>query len=165
MAGRRRVRRATPAEADPLKPIPLEDGAAAQQGSWKYRLDREGARVWVLRVLHPDGWFDLYGFTLEPQHYGDYVIYNYYTSTNSDSPFVRRMVVLQAEPHRRQTLIGRWFTTTYLDGSTERRELAGTELMSVLRSAFGITLEPEEEAILRSIYDTDHEHHEDGGLS
>ncbi len=140
-----------------LEPIPLKDSATTQQGSWKYRLDREGAGAWVLRVLRSGGWFDLYSFTLEPRHHGDYVVYNYYVSTNPDSPLARQIVVLQTEPHRRLTLTGRRFTTAYPDGSTERRELAGDELIGVLRDTFGIALEPEEEVSLRSIYDTDHE--------
>lgn len=139
-----------------LEPIPLNDGATSQQGSWTYRLDYEGAGAWVLRVLRPDGWFNLYGLTLEPRHHGDYDVYNYYTSTNPDSPFVQGVVVMQTEPQRRQTLIGRRLTTAYPDGSIEHRELAGTELIGVLSDTFGITLEPEEEAHLRSIYDSDH---------
>ena len=147
-----------------LEPILLEDGATSRQGGWTYRLDRdEGAGAsWALRVLRPDGWFDLYGFTLEPRHHADYVVYNYYTSTNPDSPFVRGVVAMRTGPRRRQTLIGRRFTTAYPDGSIEYRELAGAEPIGVLRGAFGITLEPGEEARLRSIYDPDHE---DGGLS
>ncbi len=140
-----------------LEPIPLEDGATAQQGSWKYRLDYESAGAWVLRVLHPEGWFDLYSFTLGPRHHGDYVVYNYYVSTNPDSPLAREIVALQTEPHRRLALTGRRFATAYPDGSTERRELAGAELIGVLRGTFSIALEPEEEASLRSIYDADHE--------
>ena len=148
-----------------LEPIPLEDGATAQQGSWKYRLDREAAGACVLRTLRPNGWFDLYSFTLEPRRHSDYVVYNYYTSTNPDSPLTREIVVLQTEPHRRLALTGRRFATAYPDGSTERRELAGAELIGVLRGAFGIVLEPEEEASLRSMYDDNHKDHEDGGFS
>jgi N-hydroxyarylamine O-acetyltransferase len=144
-----------------LEPIPLEDGATARQGSWTYRLDYEGAGVWVLRVWRPDGWFDLYSFTLEPRHHGDYGVYNYYTSTNPDSPFVKGVVVLKTERHLRRSLTGRRFTTTYPDGSIERRELSGAELIGVLRSTFGIALEAGEEAGIRSTYDPDHE---DGGL-
>lgn len=144
-----------------LEPIPLEDGATARQGSWTYRLDYEGAGVWVLRVWRPDGWFDLYSFTLEPRHHGDYGVYNYYTSTNPDSPFVKGVVVLQTGLRCRQTLTGRRFATIYPDGSIERRELSGAELIGVLRSTFGIALEAGEEARIRSIYDPGHE---DGGL-
>ena len=140
-----------------LEPIPLKDGVTAQQGSWQYRLDSKAAGAWVLRVLRPEGWFALYSFTLEPRHHSDYVVYNYYVSTNPDSPLAREVVVLQTEAHRRVALTGRWFATTYPDGSTERRELAGTELIRVLRGTFGIALDPEEEASLRSIYDADHE--------
>lgn len=147
-----------------LEPIPLEDGATAQQGSWKYRLDREAAGAWVLRVLRSAGWFDLYSFTLEPRHHGDYVVYNYYASTNPDSPLAREIVVLQTEPHRRLALTGRRLATAYPDGSAERHELAGAELIGVLRGTFGIALEPEEEASLRSIYGDNHKDHEDGGF-
>lgn len=145
-----------------LEPILLEDGATARQGSWTYRLDHEGAGGWVLRVWRPDGWFDLYSFTLEPRHHGDYGVYNYYTSTNPDSPFVQQVVVLQTGLRCRQTLTGRRFATIYPDGAIECRELAGAELIGVLRSTFGIALEAGEEARIRSIYDPDHE---DGGLS
>lgn len=153
-----------------LEPIQLEDGATSQQGGWAYRLDREneGDGTWALRVLRPDGWFDLYGFTLEPRRHGDYVVYNHYTSTHPDSPFVRGVVAMQTGPQRRRTLIGRRLTSAHSYGSTERRELAGDELVGVLRGAFGIALDPQEEARLRSIYEPDHEdhkNHEDGGLS
>lgn len=121
--------------------------------------------VWVLRVWRPDGWFDLYSFTLEPRHHGDYDVYNYYTSTNPDSPFVKGVAVLKTERDLRRSLIGRQFTTTYPDGSIERRELAGFELIGVLRSAFGIDLDPEEQTRLRSIYDPDLEEDWDGERS
>ena len=148
-----------------LEPIRLEDGATSEQGGWTYRLDRERADAWVLRVLRPDGWFDLYGFTLEPRRYADYAVYNYYTSTSPDSPFVRGVVVMQTEPHRRRTLIGRRLTAAYPDGSIEHRELSGAEPVDTLRGTFGITLKPEEEASLRSIYEPGQEDLEDGGLS
>ena len=140
-----------------MEPVLLEDGATSRQGGWTYRLDREGAGAWVLRVWRPEGWFDLYGFTLEPRHHGDYVVYNHYTSTSPDSPFVRGVAVMQTGPRRRQTLIGRRFTTAYPDGSTERRELTGAEPIGVLRATFGIVLDAEEEARLRSIYEPDRE--------
>ena len=134
-----------------LGPVPLEDGATSQQGGWTYRLDREGAGTWVLRVWRPDGWFDLYGFTLEPRHHGDYVVYNHFTSTSPDSPFAWGVAAMQTGPRRRRTLIGRRLTTAYPDGSTERRELTGAEAIGVLRGTFGIALDREEEARLRSI--------------
>jgi len=145
-----------------LEPIPLKDGATSRQGGWAYRLDREDAGAWALRVWRPDGWFDLYGFTLEPRYHGDYVVYNHYTSTSPNSPFVRGVVAMRTGRRRRRTLIGRRFTTAYPDGSTERRELAGDEPIGVLSGTFGIVLDPEEEAHLRSIYDANPE---DGGLS
>ena len=62
---------------------------------------------------------------------------------------------MQTGPRRRQTLIGRRFTIAYPDGPTERRELTGAEPIGVLRATFGIVLDAEEEARLRSIYGSD----------
>ncbi len=138
-----------------LEPVLLEDGATSRQGGWTYRLNREVAGAWVLRVWRPDGWFDLYDFTSEPRNHGDYVVYNHYTSTSPDSPFVRGVAVMQTGPRRRRTLIGRRLTTAYPDGSTERRELTGAEPIDALRATFGIVLGPEEEARLRAIYELD----------
>lgn len=75
---------------------------------------------------------------------------------------------MQTGPRRRRTLIGRRFTTAYPDGSAEHRELVGDNPIGVLRGTFGIVLKPEEEARLRSVYESDredHKNHEDGGLS
>ncbi len=108
-----------------LEPIPLVPGATVRQAGWTYRLDREPGGVWVLRSLHPDGWFDLYSFTGEPHHHVDYGVYNHSASTSPSSPFVKRVVV-------QRTL----------------RQVTGDELAGVLTATFGIVMEPGEVARL-----------------
>lgn len=135
-----------------LEPLPLADGATANQGSWTYRLERRphdsappgAAESWVLRSLHRDGWFDLYSFTLEPQHQVDYVVHNHFISTHPDSPFVGRPVVQWYGAHVRKSLIGRCLTVRHGDGSRERRRFDTPVLPDVLGDEFGIELTPEE---------------------
>lgn len=128
----------------PLEPIPFHDAATARQGAWTYRLDHADGGAWLLRSLHPDGWFDLYSFTAEPHHRVDYEVYNYYTATHPHSPFAGRLVVQRTGMQARHTLRGRDLDITRADGTTEHRRLTDTEFPGVLRDTFGIALAPTE---------------------
>lgn len=133
-----------------LGPIPFTEGAISRQGGWTYGLKRGDGDVWLLRSLGPDGWSDLYAFTLEPQRPIDYAVYNHYTATHPDSPFVGQAVAMRTTPEVRYTLRGVELTTTRPDSTTERRDLTGDELHEALRATFGINLEAEELGRLRS---------------
>lgn len=132
-----------------LEPIPFGEETTVRQDGWAYGLQRREGGVWSLRSWSPDGWSDLYAFTLEPQRPIDYVVHNHYTATHPASPFVGRMVAMRTEAEVRHLLHGRELTTIRSDGSTERRDLSVDELSDVLRGTFGIVLEPEETALLR----------------
>ncbi len=135
-----------------LEPIPFGAAATARQGvrqgGWTYGVERREGGIWLLRSWNPDGWSELYAFTLEPQRPIDYVVHNHYTATHPASPFVGQVVAIRTTLEVRHTLRGRELTTTRPDGSTERRELANSELIGVLRNTFGIALEPEDAARL-----------------
>jgi N-hydroxyarylamine O-acetyltransferase len=103
----------------------------------------------ALLASRPDGWSDLYAFTLEPQRPIDYTVYNHYTSTHPRSPFVGQLVALRTEPYLQYALRGRELTTTRPDGATETRNVPVGELLDVLADSFGITLDAEEAAGLR----------------
>lgn len=105
--------------------------------------------MWLLRSSNPDGWSDLYAFTLKPQRPIDYAVYNHYTSTHPASPFVGQVVVIRTAHEVRHILRGPELTTNRPDGTTERHELANGELSGVLRQPFGIVLAPDELARLR----------------
>lgn len=132
----------------PLEPILLADGVTAAQGGWTYRLDAIGDGEWLLRSLHPDGWFDLYTVDCSAQSPGDFVVQNHFTATHPDSPFVTRIVAQHTAPDVRRTLVGDELRTTGVDGSSEQRTVPGTELATVLRDTFGIALAPDEVAAL-----------------
>jgi N-hydroxyarylamine O-acetyltransferase len=130
-----------------LEPVPLTGGTSARQGGWSFLLDREDGGVWVLRSPHPDGWFDLYAFTLEAQPYADFVVSNYFTSTNPASPFVGQVVVQRTAPDARHSLQGRDLTVTRPDGSAEHRTLGPEEFADELETTFGIVLDVGETAL------------------
>ncbi|MBB5937544.1 arylamine N-acetyltransferase family protein [Streptomyces zagrosensis] len=123
-----------------LEPLPFSDGVQRSQGDWTFGLAREAGPVWVLRSLHPDGWFDLYTFTSEERYPVDYEVRNYYVSTHERSPFVSRPVVQQTEPGARRSLVGARLSFARPDGSWEEREVESDELVDVLFSEFGIEL-------------------------
>jgi N-hydroxyarylamine O-acetyltransferase len=131
-----------------LEPLPLR-AASVTQGGWRYRLCAADAGRWRLEGDEPDGWSDLYEFTLEPQRPIDYVVYNHYTSTHPRSPFVRQVVALRTEPHVRYALRGTQLTTTRPDGSADSVDVEVDDLPGLLADRFGVGLDPDEQAALR----------------
>lgn len=63
--------------------------------------------MWLLRSSNPDGWSDLYAFTLKPQRPIDYAVYNHYTSTHPASPFVGQVVVIRTA-HEVRHILAAW---------------------------------------------------------
>jgi len=135
-----------------LEPIPFEDGAVSRQGGWTYGLAKHGDGSWRLRSPDADGWTDLYTFTEEPQRFIDYVVYNHYTATHPDSPFVSQPRAVRVKPDVRYTLGGSTFISKFPEGSLEKRDLPKDEAIEALRDTFGIVLAPEDEARLREIF-------------
>jgi len=132
-----------------IDPIPFADGAVTHsEAGWNHSLSRESESTWVLRSLHPDGWFDLYAFTLEPQHRVDYEVYNHYISTYPRSPFVTTLVAQRSAPDRRLTLSELRLVESRPDGEETATDLEPDQLAGTLRERFGIPLDDEEEARL-----------------
>ena len=131
-----------------LEPIRLEHEAISRQGGWTYRLVRESERTWVVQGMQPEGWLDLYEFTLEPQHPIDYVMANHFTSTHPLSSFTHMATVQRAEPDCRLTMRGRRLVEALPDGTAEERVIGAGELDEVLER-FGIELTAEELDVLR----------------
>ncbi len=111
-----------------LHPIPLASGAVTPQFGWKYRVIAEGP-AHVLQSLRPDGWLDLYSFTLEEQYAVDYEVSNYFTSTNPNSPFVNTLLV-------------------QLPGAVCRRMLMNRRLIEYQPEATSETTVPDDDALI-----------------
>ena len=101
-----------------LLPVQLKADEVQQHFGWQYRVIVEGG-LYVLQSLRPEGWLDLYSFTLEEQYAADYEVSNYFTSTFPASPFVTRLVAQRPGKDVRLTLVNRQLTEQRPDGSSE----------------------------------------------
>ncbi|MER7396610.1 arylamine N-acetyltransferase [Streptomyces sp. NPDC000151] len=138
-----------------LAPLPLRAGHEERQGGWTFGVVREETGpvgTWVLRSLHPEGWFDLYSFTEEPRCPADYAVFHHYIATHPHSPFVRRLVLQRPGPDLRRTLIGSELTLTGPDFSSEKRQVTAAELPDVAAEHFRIRLSEEDVKALAEIY-------------
>jgi N-hydroxyarylamine O-acetyltransferase len=124
-----------------LRSLLLEPGRESRQFHWTYRVVAEGEWL-VLQSLRPEGWFDLYAFTLEPHFPADFEMGNHFTSTYPGSPFRQGPTVQRPTPEARYRLRGREFSVDR-GMETTRRELADDEeFLGVLSSTFGLEFPP-----------------------
>lgn len=121
-----------------LHPIPLNPGVVTQQFSWKYRVSKEN-EVFVLQSLRPEGWYELYSFTLEEQHPVDYEVSNYFTSTHPDSFFRKTLIAQRPGPDRRWTLTNRRLIESTPDGNSEVTIPNDEALLEVLADRFKLS--------------------------
>jgi N-hydroxyarylamine O-acetyltransferase len=120
-----------------LFPIPLRVGESSRQFEWEYRILAEG-NLYVLQSIRPEGWLDLYSFTLEPQYPVDYQVANWYTSTHPKSVFRSMLRVQLPGPEVRLTLVNRTLTETTVVGSRETAIADDASLLRVLEERFGL---------------------------
>lgn len=124
-----------------LHPIPLTPGVVAPQFSWKYRVNTEGD-VFLLQSLRPEGWLDLYSFTLEEQHPVDYEVSNYFTSTHPDSVFLKTLIAQRPGPDKRWTLTNRRLIESSPEASKEITVPDDRALLEVLKERFTLHFPP-----------------------
>ncbi len=99
----------------------------------------EGDGRFTLQTALPDGWHDLYRFTLEPQVAADFVVANWFTSTHPAALFTGNLLVQRLTPEGRDTLFNARFTRRRHDGRASERVLgAADDLARVLETAFAI---------------------------
>lgn len=85
----------------------------------------------------PSGWQTLYRFTLEPQHWADYGMRNWYTSTYPQSVFRHSLRVALSEEGARLSLLNGQFSRRTVDGAVEQRNIDDVdELLAVLCERF-----------------------------
>jgi N-hydroxyarylamine O-acetyltransferase len=120
-----------------LHPIPLVVNQVVSHFAWKNRIIAEGS-AYVLQSQRPEGWLDLYSFTLEEQHPVDYEVSNYYTSTNPGSIFVRMPIVQLPGANRRLALLDRKFIERTPEGTSEILLSDDDILLNVLAERFSL---------------------------
>jgi N-hydroxyarylamine O-acetyltransferase len=129
-----------------LEPIPMRDGATAEQVGLIYTLRRE-AHVWSLASRGSDPTArgagsdpgDMYEFSEDPQTPGDVEVANHYTSTHPDSMF-RRTLTIQRTTREERTILRHSTFTRYVDGRIEERAIDDADARAIAREVFGVTL-------------------------
>jgi N-hydroxyarylamine O-acetyltransferase len=134
-----------------LEPIPMLPGQAARQGAWEYALAEAGQRAWALRSLRPEGWLELYTFTLEPRWPVDYTVLNWYTSTHPHSPFTQRPVVQKVTGNIRQSLIAGELAIVRPGWARDTRAVDPADLPDILAADFSIDLTEQDAEALRQL--------------
>jgi N-hydroxyarylamine O-acetyltransferase len=134
-----------------IEPIPMRPGQPARQGAWEYALAEAGHGVWALRSLQPEGWLELYTFTLEPRWPVDYMVLNWYTSTHPNSAFTQRPVVQKVSDSVRRSLVGAELAVIGPGWSRHTRAVDPAELPEVLAADFSIDLTAQDAETLRQL--------------
>jgi N-hydroxyarylamine O-acetyltransferase len=118
-----------------LGPLPM-DGTIHEQFGESYRVVAEAGQF-VLQMLEPQGWADLYAFVAEERFPVDFLMANHFTSTYPRSPFVQTLNIQLSTATARHRLRDLTYTVTR-DGRTEERTLDPNELRAHLRDVFGL---------------------------
>jgi N-hydroxyarylamine O-acetyltransferase len=122
-----------------LEPMPLRDGAAAQQGGFTYRLRRE-RELWVLSARDATAAdIDLYEFTEDPQTPWDVEVANHFTATHPESIF-RTSLTIQRTRASERTILRSGTLTRYRDGRMSEEPVARDRLTDIARAEFGVEL-------------------------
>ncbi|WP_327373769.1 arylamine N-acetyltransferase family protein [Streptomyces sp. NBC_01216] len=135
-----------------LEPIPLRDGARAEQGGWTFAIGVEDEGIHVLRALRPEGWTDLYAFAPQTLYPPDFTVMNHYSSGHPRSPFVGKVVAQRPGTGVRRSLVRNLLTVVRTDGSGDERKVGPAELVRTLSDVFGIEVDAEEAAGLVRVH-------------
>ena len=121
-----------------IEPMPLAEGAAADQGGGRYALRREHG-VWVLSMRDRSTLTDLYEFTDDPQTAGDIEVANHYTSTHPSSMF-RRTLTIQRTTASERVVLRSDAVVRFRDGRTTEEPIDRARLREVVHDLFDIDL-------------------------
>jgi N-hydroxyarylamine O-acetyltransferase len=126
-----------------LHPMPLKDGVVVDQAGWDHQLTVDND-LWTLSKKTADGWIPLHASDDEPQRLIDYQVYHHYVSTNPNSPFSTKLVVMRLAEGVSRRLVGDKLTVEYADGRTTERVVQKDEMIALL-AALDVELNPDEQ--------------------
>ncbi len=123
-----------------IAPVPLVLDEEFSQYGEIFRLKQESNGEYVLEGHLPDGWLDLYAFTLEPLYRVDFEAPNYFMSTSPASPFGQTRIVALPNPQGRTILVEQELKVRN-NGETVTSDVGdGDAYIQELRSRFGIDI-------------------------
>jgi N-hydroxyarylamine O-acetyltransferase len=132
-----------------LHPMPLKDGVVIDQAGWDHQLTVDGD-LWTLSKKTLDGWVPQHASDDEPQLLIDYKVAHHYVSTNPNSPFSTKLVVMRLDEGISRRLVGDKLTVEYAGGRSTERIVQPDELVAVLVD-LDVVLNPEEQDRLRHV--------------
>jgi N-hydroxyarylamine O-acetyltransferase len=116
-------------------------------GGWRITGAADGELEMATRSA--SGWQTLYRFTLEPQHWADYGMRNWYTSTFPQSVFRNSLRVALSEEGARLSLLNGQFSRRSAQGDVEQQVIhSAEELLGVLRERFHLQPEAADRGVL-----------------
>jgi N-hydroxyarylamine O-acetyltransferase len=121
-----------------IEPIPLVEGATADQGGASYALRREDG-AWILSMRDLSSGADLYEFTEDPQTAADIEVANHYTATHPDSRF-RRILTIQRGTRGERLLLRGDRLIRFRDGRSSEEPVDRQQLRQIARDLFGVEL-------------------------
>lgn len=126
----------------PTGPIKLELNTVQATPHEPFRLIEANEEL-VLQAHVKDEWRPLYGFTLREHLAPDYEMFSWYLCHHPDSYFRNNLAVARSTSDRRYGLRNTVFTTHWLNGISEQRQLTSVaEICKVLDEVFWITVPP-----------------------
>ncbi len=118
-------------------PLRFKIDEVQPQFGWQYRIAAE-RDYYTVQSIRAEGWFELYRFTLEPQHPIDYEVANHYTSTHSQSRFMQNLIAALPSPEARVSLWNQTLLVRTPSGTTEISVKSDEELLRLLADRFGL---------------------------
>jgi len=124
-----------------IRPIAIHENEMSRQGSWTFRLRREGEE-WVLACPECPVGVDQYSFTLEPHLPVDYEPANHYCSTHPQSRFVQTLTAQQASENTRCILRGNELIIADRQGVRTEKVESDAAILQLLEERFGLLFPP-----------------------
>lgn len=121
-------------------PVRLEPETSQSSWAGTVRL-RQSGQAWTMQAALPEGWHDMYRFTLEPALPADRMVANWFTAAHPASLFTNNLLAQRLDQQGRTSLFNTTLTRRPHDGPAEERAVAGAaELHAVLEADFRINL-------------------------
>ncbi|AJY76749.1 arylamine N-acetyltransferase family protein [Paenibacillus beijingensis] len=124
----------------PRRPVLITVNTEQQQGSERYRLERDPMFGLMLCEWKRGVWSRIYSFTDEPQLAKDFLMATYWCENAPDSIFMKDLMVSLLTPEGRKTIAGREFRTFSPEGVHTFTPRTEDEYENALQSYFGISL-------------------------
>jgi N-hydroxyarylamine O-acetyltransferase len=122
--------------------IEIFDGSETSVGPWRWRIERRN-ELWVLRTMHPDGWFDLYEFVPESCVPADFEVGNFFVARSPRSKLNTFLLVQRGCADIKHFVVGRRLVIVDPAGEQHHQDIEPSEIGALVRETFDLALSDE----------------------